>query len=93
MFIWYNFCSFQLSFNFIFKNEVGIIYKQIVHKNVVGDSSMIGFPLVKADSERDIPGIQPELLTTELQKVRQYIGQKEVQVIQKCIVRIPWKSF
>ena len=29
-----------------------------VHENLVGGSSMIGFPLVIADSERDLPGIQ-----------------------------------
>ena len=30
----------------------------VVHENVVGGSSMIGFPLVIAVSERDMPGIE-----------------------------------
>ena len=33
--------------------------KHVVLENVVGGSSMNGFPLVKADSERDMPGIEP----------------------------------
>ena len=52
--------------------------KHVVHKNVVGGSSMIGFPLVIAVSERDMPGIEPgplgwhtSALTNELQEVRQ----------------------
>ena len=50
----------------------------VVHENVVGGSSMIGFPLVIAFSERDMPGIEPgplgwhtSTLTNELQEVRQ----------------------
>ena len=46
--------------------------------NMVGGSSMIGFPLVIAVSERDMPGIEPgplgwhtSALTNELQEVRQ----------------------
>ena len=31
----------------------------VVNENVVGGSSMIGFPLVIAVSERDMPGIKP----------------------------------
>ena len=33
--------------------------KHVVHENVVGDSSIIGFPLVIAVSERDMSGIEP----------------------------------
>ena len=42
---------------------------------------MVGFPLVIAVSERDMPGIEPgplgwhtSALTNELQEVRQYVG-------------------
>ena len=35
------------------------MYKNVAHENEVGISSLIGFPLVIADSEQDIPGIQP----------------------------------
>ena len=36
------------------------LIKHVVHKNVVGGSSIIwGFPLVIADSEQDIRGIEP----------------------------------
>ena len=34
-------------------------YKHVVQENMVDDSSMIGFLLVIADSEQDIPGIEP----------------------------------
>jgi hypothetical protein len=35
-------------------------HKHVVHENLIGGSSIIlGFPLVIADSERDMPGIQP----------------------------------
>ena len=34
-----------------------LLSKHVVHENVVDGSSMIRFPLVKADSERDMPGI------------------------------------
>ena len=47
---------------------------------MVDGSSMIGFPLVIAGSERDMPGIEPgplgwqtSTLTTELQEVRSAI--------------------
>ena len=50
----------------------------VVHKNVVGGSSMIGFPFVIAVSEWDMPGIKPgplgwhvSALTNELEEVRQ----------------------
>ena len=53
----------------------GLKTKHVVHKNVVGGSSMIGLPLVIADSIRDMPGITPgplgwyfSALTTELHK-------------------------
>ena len=36
--------------------------KHVVHENVVDGSSMIGFPYVIADSERDMPGIEHEPL-------------------------------
>ena len=52
--------------------------QHVVHKNVVGGSSMIGFPLVISVSERDMPGIEPgplgwhtSALTNELKEVRQ----------------------
>jgi hypothetical protein len=48
---------------------------------MVGGSSIIGFPLVIADSERDMPVIKPgplgyytSALTNKLQEVRQYVG-------------------
>ena len=51
----------------------------VVHKNVLVGRSMIGFPLVIADSERDMPGIEPgplgwyaSALTTGIQEVRLY---------------------
>ena len=31
----------------------------VVHRNVVDSSSKIGFPLVIANSKRDMPGIKP----------------------------------
>ena len=50
-----------------------LTHKHVVHENVQDGSSMIGFPLIIADSERDMPGIKPEplgwqtsALTTEL---------------------------
>ena len=50
----------------------------VVHKNEVDSNSMIGFPFVIADSEWDMPGIEPgqlgwytSALTTGLQEVRQ----------------------
>ena len=52
--------------------------KHVLHRNLVGGSSMIVFPLVIAVSERDMPGIKPgplgrhtRTLTNELQEVRQ----------------------
>ena len=57
------------------------LYKHVVHKNVVGGSSLIRFPLVKAVSERDMPGIEPgplgwqtSTLTNELQEIRLFIN-------------------
>ena len=51
--------------------------KHVVHKNVVGGSIMIRFPLVIAVSEWDMPGIKPgplgwhtSALTNELQEAR-----------------------
>ena len=51
----------------------------VVHEYEVDGSSMIGFPLVIADSEQDMPGIKPgppplisqhtSALTTEIQEV------------------------
>ena len=36
------------------------IFVLVVHKNVVGGNSIIwGFPLVIANSEQDMPGIEP----------------------------------
>ena len=53
------------------------IHKHDLHENVVGGSSMIGFPLAIAVSERDMPGFEPGLLgwhtsalTNELQEIR-----------------------
>ena len=50
----------------------------VVHKHVVGGTSMIGSPLVIAVSEQDMPGIKLGLLgwhtsalTNELEEVRQ----------------------
>ena len=34
------------------------LMKHVIHKNVVGRSSMIRFPLVIAVSEHDMPGIK-----------------------------------
>ena len=52
-----------------------VVLKHVVHKNVVGGSSMIEFPLVIAVSKRDMPGIEPgplgwytSALTNELQE-------------------------
>ena len=55
-----------------------IDYKHVVHENLIGSSSIIWvFPLVIADSEQDMPGIEPgplgwytTALTTRLQEVR-----------------------
>ena len=35
-----------------------VYYKHVVHKNIVGGSSMIGFTLVISVSEQDMPGIE-----------------------------------
>ena len=55
---------------------VVVVYKHVVHENEVNGSSMVGFPLLIADFERDMPGIEPALLdwytstlTTGLQEV------------------------
>ena len=55
----------------------GLKINHVVHKNVVGGSSMIWFPLVIAVSERHMPGIKPgslgwhtSTLTNEQQEVR-----------------------
>ena len=52
--------------------------KFVVHKKMVGGSSMIWFPLVIAVPEQDMPEIEPgplgwltSALTNELQEVRQ----------------------
>ena len=52
------------------------VNKRVVQENVVGGTSIIGFPLVIAVSEQDIPGIEPgklrwqtSALTNELQEV------------------------
>ena len=76
---WYLFntaISYTLQFEHFLCGYVQI--KHIEHRNVVEVSSMIGFPLVMADSERDKPGIEPgplgwhtSALTNELQEVRQ----------------------
>ena len=34
-------------------------HKHVVHRNMVDGSSMIGFPLIIADIERDMPGSKP----------------------------------
>jgi hypothetical protein len=51
--------------------------KHVFHKNLVVGSSIIGFPLLRAVSEQDMPGIKPGLLgwhtstlTNELQEER-----------------------
>ena len=37
-----------------------LTYKHVVHENLIGGSSIIWiFPLLIADSERDMPGIEP----------------------------------
>ena len=36
--------------------------KNVVHTNLIDGISMIGFPIVIADSDLDIPGIKPGLL-------------------------------
>ena len=53
----------------------------VVHRTVVDGRSMIGFPLVITDSERDMPGIKPgplgwqtSALTNELQEVMSFWG-------------------
>jgi hypothetical protein len=53
-------------------------YKHVVHKIVVGGSSMIGFPLVIPVSEQDMLGIKPKplgwhnsTLTNELKKSKE----------------------
>ena len=38
---------------------LAVIGKHLVDKSLVGGSSMIRFPLVIADSKRDMPGIEP----------------------------------
>ena len=43
-------------------NKSVLYYKHVVHENVVGGSSMIGFRLVIAVSEWDMPGIEPRPL-------------------------------
>jgi hypothetical protein len=50
--------------------------KHVVHENAVGGSSKISFPLAKAVSEWDMPGIEPgplgwhtSALTNELEEV------------------------
>ena len=57
-----------------------LIHKQIVHKIVSDDNSMVRFPLVLADSERNMPGSKPRplgwhtsALTNERQEVRQLL--------------------
>ena len=56
----------------------------IVHRNVVGGSSMVGFPLVIADSERDMQGIKTRpltsALTNELEEVRQQSKSKNYRL-------------
>ena len=66
------------------KSQVNIIilphnsrlYKHVVHENVVGGSSMIGFPLVIGDSEQQESnlGWYTSALTTGLQEVRLYFN-------------------
>ena len=67
-------------------------YKHVVHEILVDGSSMIGFPLVKADSERNMPGIKPgppdwdtSALTNELQEVRIYLWQNCVEEIMQSL--------
>ena len=72
--------SIQLSFSQA-KADPSIAWARfamLLHKNVVGGSNMIGFPLVIAVSERNMSGIKPgslgwhtSALTYELQEVRQ----------------------
>ena len=66
--------------HFQYALRVNTISNYVVHENVVDGSSMIRFPLVIADPERDMPGIEHvplgwhnSTLTTELQEVRQVI--------------------
>jgi hypothetical protein len=63
-----------------FVTHLSQIFKYVVHNNVVGGSSMVGFSLVIAVSERDMPEIEPGLLgwhtsalTNELQEVRFFV--------------------
>ena len=51
------------------------INKHVDHENVLDGSSMIRFPIVISDSEKDMPGIEPlgwytSTLTSSLQEVR-----------------------
>ena len=63
----------------LLSDECKIRAKPFVHENLIGGSSIVlVFPLEIADSERDMPGIEPgplgwdtSALTTRLQEVRQ----------------------
>ena len=62
-----------------------MLYKHVVHENVVGGSTMIWFPLLIAVSKGDMQGIEPgplgwhtSDLANELQEVR--------HVILSCII-------
>ena len=55
-------------------NYIQQVFEHIAHTNVVDGSSMMGFTLVIADPERDVPeikleplGMHTSALTTELQ--------------------------
>ena len=49
--------QYLMFYNFGFVSRVTFGY--VVHKNMVNDNSVIGFPLVTAYFEQDLPGIEP----------------------------------
>ena len=49
---------------------MGVKTHTVVHENVVYGSSKIGFLLVIADSERDMPGIKPKMVSIESDRFR-----------------------
>ena len=71
------------------------LYKYVVHKNVVGGSSMIKFPLVIAVSERDMNqtrasiGWHTSALINELQEVTK---NSKLRQMRKCQVLIKDKN-
>ena len=51
--------TFAILFMFTNSGIYIVYYKHVEHDNMVGGNSMIMFPPVIADSERDMPGIDP----------------------------------